>query len=109
MVSCWDEFLCLTMGGEKGYKLFTGQYEALASKYDYFDEETEDYELPDEIDGVPVIGINDEYIVGGELQCFDDSQTVEFDDTEDPALAQWLTKSGWSGHISAEGIKKAID
>jgi hypothetical protein len=109
MASAWQEFLSLTEGDDKEYKLFTGQYEALASKYDFFDEETGDYELPDEIDGKEVTGIDDEYVVGGELECFDDSQSVEFDDAEDPALAQWLTQSGWSRHVSVEVVKKAVD
>lgn len=109
MASTWREYLCLTEGDEKDYKLFTGQYEALASIYDYYDEETGDYELPDEIDGVVVVEINDEYIVGGELSWCDASDTVEFDDVEDPMLVQWLTESGWSKQVSVEDVKKIID
>ena len=49
MVGAWTEYLYLQpeMGG---YKLFTGQHEALADLTQFFNEETEEYDLPDEID-----------------------------------------------------------
>lgn len=108
MASAWREFLCLTQGNVKNYRLFTGQYEALVSAYDYFNEETEEYKLPDEIDGKAVVGIEDEYIVGGDLQWSDVSKTVEFEEIKDPAIAEWLSASGWSSHASLDQIQKAI-
>ena len=108
MVSNWQEFLCLTEGDTKAYKLFTGQYEALASKYDYFGEDTGEYELPDEIDGKDVTGIDDEYVVGGVLQWIDGTKPLEFDYVEHSVLIEWLAENGWSRYICAEGVKNAV-
>jgi len=109
MASTWEEFLCVTKGDTKACRLFTGQYEALASKYDYYDEETEDYLLPEAIDEKVVTGINDEYVVGGELGWCDESDTVEFNHADDPLLAEWLNDSGWARVFSLVSVREAIE
>lgn len=72
LASTWNEYLCLSEGETESYKLFTGQYESLAELNDCYDEELEDYVLPEQIDGKAVMGIEDDYVVGGELQQQDD-------------------------------------
>ena len=76
MASVWDEYLCLRKVSETEYELSVRAYEVLAEGWDYYDEETEGYDLPDEINGKGVVGFVDEWIVGGSkndplfLACF---------------------------------------
>lgn len=109
MVTGWTEFLCLDTGDNKKFRLFTGRYKSLGPSSSYCDPETGEYSLPDEIDGETVVGTEDDWVVGGELDWYNAEDTVEFDDTEDPALVQWLTESGWSEHILVDRIKKFVE
>jgi hypothetical protein len=108
-ISIWNEYLVLTTGANKSLMLFTGRFEALAEIGDYYNEETEDYDLPDEIDGKSIQGIEDEYVVGGEPQWLDESQTVEFDDPNDPRLIEWLKESEWAKKASLPLINSGIE
>jgi hypothetical protein len=108
MVSTWKEYLCLQPDVARGYRLFTGQYEALADREQFFNDETGAYDLPDEIDGKAVAALEDDYVVGGELSCFDDEQSVLFKSPDDPAVAQWLESSGWSEMVNVGAIRAAI-
>ena len=107
--SNWTEYLVLTHGETKKYKLFTGQFEVLGEREDYYDEDTDDYELPEEIDGKAVEGIEEEYVIGGDLTHFDASQAVEFDDMTDAALTSWMDESEWSKHVSIEHVQKFVE
>ena len=102
--------LFLKGGDSKRFRLFTGQYEGLASMHDYYDEEADDHMLPTEIDGKPVFGVNDESVVGGELGWCDDSESVEFDGLNDPSLNYWLSKSQWLDRVPAclDRIKEGL-
>jgi len=108
MVSTWTEYLCLQRDHTGGYKLFTGQYEALAERERFFNEETGDYDIPDEIDGQVVIGVDDDYVVGGELAHFDDEQAVSFTSPGDQVVADWLRTSGWSEKVDPATIRGAL-
>jgi hypothetical protein len=96
MTSVCNEYLCLTRLPDGRYRLFTGRYEGLAERSQHYNEETEDYDLPDEIDGKVVVGMEDDYVVGGSPECYDDSQVVEFSERDVETATQWLRESGWS-------------
>jgi hypothetical protein len=81
--SCWNVYLCLCVGDKKTYRLFNGRYEALAEREEYYNEETEDFDIPDEIRGLKVVGIEDDCVVGGEPHWFEEKDTVEFDHPRD--------------------------
>lgn len=108
MVSTWTEYLCLQRDEAGGYKLFTGQYEALAEREQFFNEETGEYDIPDAIDGQIVVGVDDDYVVGGELGCFDDDQAVSFESLEEKGVAMWLESSGWSKSVDRATIAASI-
>ena len=108
MVSTWTEYLCLQRDDTKGYKLFTGQYEVLAEREHFFNEETGDYDIPDEIDGQVVDGVEDDYVVGGDLGYFDDEQAVSFTLSDCQAVADWLKTSGWSEKVDPATIRGAL-
>ena len=96
MASTWNEYLCLTKGEFNTYKLYIAQYDFLAELNDFYDEEQDDYVLPEQIDGQAVVGIEDDYVVGGELVPQDESAPVEFASVFDAELREWLTQTGWS-------------
>lgn len=108
IASAWREYLCLERTESGGYKLFTGQYEALEDRNKFFNEESREHHIPDEIDGKVVIGIEDDYVVGGELRYFDDEQAVIFESPDDQRVATWLHSSGWSDRIEVSAIKAAV-
>lgn len=91
----WTEHLCLQEEDGGGYKLFTGRFASLAHWEDFFDEETGDYTVPDEIDGFEVVGIEGDYTVGGELDCTDDSQAITFRSHDEEHVRLWLKSTGW--------------
>jgi len=108
MVSTWTEYLCLQRDEAGAFKLFTGQYEALAERDQFFNEETDEYDIPEEIDGKAVVGLEDDYVVGGDLGYFDEQQTISFKSPDDEALTEWLVSSGWSDKVDTVFIGGAI-
>jgi hypothetical protein len=67
MVSTWKEFVCLQRLSDARFELSVRGYEVLGEASGYRDEETGEYHLPSEIDGSTVVGVEDEYVVGGSL------------------------------------------
>ena len=108
MVSTWTEYLCLQRDEDGAFKLFTGQYEALVERAEFFNEDTGEYAIPDEIDGQRVVGVDDEYVVGGVLAYFDDEQAVSFTRPDDQAVVKWLESSGWSAKVDPATIRGAV-
>lgn len=110
MTSRWREYLCLRRGVSKRYQIFTGGYQSLADASDYFNEEDDCYEIPDVVDGKIVSGIEDEWIVGGELDYYDDIDQIEFDHIDDPALLTWLVTQQWKDDLPlvVEAITRLI-
>jgi len=104
MASAWTEYLCLrTMQGGQS-QLFQAQYEPLGSCENYFNEETQEYDLPHEINGQPVVGIEDEWVVGGSLEPFQEELAIEFTSFAEPKVASWLITYGWSDLVSLDTI-----
>ena len=64
----WTEYLCLKINGEKSLLLYTGGYYLLAERDDYYNEETDSYDIPDFINGPSrSVGIEDGYVI--RLSC----------------------------------------
>jgi hypothetical protein len=106
MASAWTEYLCLRIVQGGPHQLFQAQYEPLGECEGYFNEETQEYELPDEINGQPVVGMEDEWVVGGSLEPFQEELAMEFTSVDEPKVASWLKAYGWSDLISLETIKR---
>jgi hypothetical protein len=106
MVTGWTEFLCLDTGDNKKFRLFTGRYKSLGPSPSYRDPETGEYSLPDEIDGETVVGTEDDWVVGGELDWYDPDDTVEFDELDEEDVQIWLDASGWGDET--ESIMAAL-
>ena len=107
MVSSWTEYLCLDREADGSYVLAVKGYEILASVSEYYNEETEQYEIPDEIDGDFVIGQEDDYIVGGSLRNHSDEiYTLEFVIPKKEEIEEWLNDiANWDPSI----VTKVLD
>src|SRR6516162_2757886 len=77
MVSAWMEYLRLSISGDGKALLEVCTYEALAEVPDR--DGDEEPVLPDEIGGKTVVGIEEEWFVGGDLCCIDDEKQLAFD------------------------------
>lgn len=115
MVSSWTVYLCLEQcGGE--VVLSNRQYEALAESHEY-EVETEtgdvDYELPEFIDGKKVIGMDDDMIVGGDLDYYAEEDVVRLTSGEIERARAWLVEHGWDRQPGFEEswtkIRTALD
>lgn len=109
MVAVWNEYLCLTKGENKPFQLFTGRYTALAARDAFYNKDTDDFDLPNKIDDMDVYGIEDDWVVGGELSWLEDSDAIEFDNPYDPALWVWLKESNWNGQVEPDLLKISCD
>ena len=99
LVSSWTEYLCLAKRGD-GYVLMRCGYEILAPVSDYavVDESGDvlDYELPEEIDGQAVVGVEDgEFVIGGELVPQDDDAKCDLDPEDLNGVRDWLALHEW--------------
>jgi hypothetical protein len=103
MASVWTEYLCLMAGDTKRFKVFTGGYEGLDEASKYYVEETEEYVLPETIDGKIVVGVDVDgvCVIGGELTYYGIDDDVEFDNLDELELANWLHAQRWSKYLSA--------
>ena len=52
-----------------------------------------------------VTGIEDDYVVGGELTYSDYQEAVEFESLGSPKLQQWLKDTEWEGYVKELGEK----
>ena len=109
MASVWDEYLCVRKVSETEYELSVRAYEVLAEGWDYYDEESEDYDLPDEINGKAVVGFVDEWIVGGSLIETETFKSLIFSDLTHPDVAQWFDELKWNTSEVMSVLKSAVE
>ena len=55
MASTWDEYLVLRLNDNGSYVLYTGRYEVLEEAGIYWNDESEEYDLPEKIAGKEVL------------------------------------------------------
>jgi len=90
MTSVWNDYLWLTRSGN-GTATLTATlevclYEALA---EIPPDEDWDEILPEDIEGKKVVGVEDDFIVGGELECWDD-RTITYSKADLEAAIQLI-------------------
>ena len=109
MASVWDEYLCLRKVSETEHELSVRAYEILAEGWAYFDEESEDYDLPDEMNGKAIVGFVDEWIVGGSLIETEAFKSLAFSDLNHPKVTQWLEEAKWSTSKVTSELRSAVE
>jgi hypothetical protein len=95
MASAWDELLCVGFGTSKPYRLYLGNYVILGERAEYYDEEADDYLVPDEIRGRAVRGVKDDYIVGRDVEDVSQKPDDEFEFQHPSECEQWLVRNHW--------------
>ena len=106
--SSWSEDLCLKRVSDTEFELFVGGYEFVAEVSDFFNEETEEEEVPEEIGGYPVQGIQEGYVIGGEILKNEGNGEVQFSDPEISEVKEWLASVDWNTEQVFSSIKTAI-
>lgn len=86
MASTWTEYLVLERQEiHKNWKLFVGKYEVLAECWAYYNEDLNEFKLPKTINGVKVVGTEDEWVVGGPLQAWE-HPAINFVNVDDDVI-----------------------
>ena len=81
MTGGWTEYLCIEKLPKKKFELTIRGFEILGNAENYYNEEMEEYEFPDQIDGKDIVGTADEYVIGGNLVIHSEADgRVEFSD-----------------------------
>lgn len=93
--STWSEDLCLKRVSQTHFDLFVGGYEVVGETSDFFDEETGEEEIPDEIGGHPVRGVEDGYVIGGEIVKNEEYGEFQFSDFKAADVRGWLESVNW--------------
>ena len=93
--STWSEDLCLKRVSQTHFELFVGGYEVVGETSEFFDEETGEEEIPDEIGGYPVQGIEDGYVIGGEIVKNEEYGEFQFSDFKAADVRDWLASVNW--------------
>jgi len=109
MASVWDEYLCIRKVSETGHELSVRAYEILAEGWAYYDGETEDYDLPDEINGKAIVGFVDEWIVGGSLIQTEAFKSLNFSALDHPEVTQWFDEIKWNTPDVMSALRSAVE
>ena len=95
LASTWSEDLCLMRMSETHFELFVGGYDVVGETSEFFDEETGEEEIPDEIGGYPVRGVEDGYVIGGEIVKNEEYGEFQFSDFKAADVRDWLASVNW--------------
>ena len=104
----WTEYLTISKGLTKRFLIATAEYQALAEASIYFNRATETYNLPEAISGQKVVGVENGYVIGGNLWIDSDDTGYAFDDLGDPEITNWLARTGWDLLVTINIIKIAL-
>lgn len=96
LASTWSENLCLKRVSQTNFELFVGGYEVVGETSEFFDEKTGVEEIPDEIDGYPVQGVEDGYVIGGEIVKNEEYGELQFSDFKAADVRDWLASVEWN-------------
>ena len=94
-VSTWTQYLCICKLSNGNFELSVRKYDVIGDPSDYSDDNGDNYSEPSEINGKKVVGVEDGYIVGGDL-ISDYDDTVEFKYLPDQVVTDYLIQIDWS-------------
>ena len=115
-VDSWMEYLCLEKNGAGDFVLSIKSHVIIDSEYNgeiitqFYDEDTDEYDIPDEINGIRVLGWNAEFLLGVDLENNFQYTTLEITNSDfEHSMVQWMDSINWdvtAQHLSL--IKKII-
>lgn len=109
-VSTWTEHLCLQRLPDGKWEIDIRSWEVAgeAKDYEYYDEEAEETVLPDQINGVEVIGTEDEFVVVANLVTHRDDYPVYVFESFDWAEFRVLFPKEWHSVKTWRKIEAAL-
>ena len=110
MASSWREYLCVERIGDEEFELTVRGYGIIGEVSEYSDEDG-NYELPEEIDGQYVAGVEDgEFIVGGDLVIqSEDDGSARFSNPSQIEVTEWLAQVTWNEKNVLNKLGKLCD
>ena len=93
MGSSWREYLCVRWIEDR-VELSVRMYEWLASVSDLSEDEDGELIVPIQIDGKVVVAVEDDAVVGGNLDCNDDA-TETFTLADIASMTEWINDRNW--------------
>lgn len=93
-VSTWTEYLTVKNCGPRRAILEICQYEALC-EWENEDKEGNEIELPKMYEGIPVVGVDDGCLIGGELSPSDHDDQLEYSVSAIEDAIEWIKKRGF--------------
>ena len=101
-VDSWMEYLCLEKSGGRTFVLSIKSHVIIDSEYNgeiisqFYDEGTGEYDLPDEINGIKVLGWNAEFLLGVELENNFQYTRLELAENDfGQSIRQWIKEINW--------------
>jgi hypothetical protein len=109
IASTWSEYLCIQRMSCRKYDVFVGGYEVIGEVSDFYDEEQDEEIIPDQIDGCDVVGVEDGYIVGGEIVRNEGEGQVTISKNPDQTFDVWLEELKWKSDKVVPEIRKLTE
>ena len=101
-VDSWMEYLCLEKNGGGDFVLLIKSHVIIDSEYNgeiitqFYDEDTDEYDIPDEINGIRVLGWNAEFLLGVELENNFQYTRLELAQNDfEQSIKQWMKEINW--------------
>lgn len=111
MVGCWRVYLCLEF--DLGQVVLSKrQYEALAECHEFGVEDEDgnvEYVLPEKIGESVVVGLENDMVVGGGLQYFDENDVIRLDAGAMDAARIWCADHGFDRSKDFPGAWQKIE
>ena len=110
-VDSWTEYLCLEKIGGGNFVLSIKSHIIIDSEYNgeiisqFYDEDTDEYDLPDEINGIKVLGWNAEFLLGVDLENNFQYKRLELTQNDfEQSIRQWMKEINWD--LTAQQISQ---
>ena len=101
-VDSWTEYLCLEKTGGGDFVLSIKSHVIIDSEYNgeiisqFYDEDTGEYDLPDKINGIKVLGWNAEFLLGVELENNFQYTRLELAQNDfEQSIGEWIKNINW--------------
>ena len=115
-VDSWMEYLCLEKTSDGNFVLSIKSHVIIDSEYNgeiisqFYSEDTDEYNLPNEINGIKVLGWNAEFLLGVDLENNFQYTRLELTQNDfEQSIRQWMSVINWD--VTAQQlslIKKII-
>ena len=101
-VDSWMEYLCLEKTSDGNFVLSIKSHVIIDSEYNgeiisqFYDEDTDEYNLPNEINGIKVLGWNAEFLLGVDLENNFQYTALELSKLDfEQSIRQWMNVINW--------------